>query len=109
MHERHRAFEFTLEQIRMINHAMRTYWDRWVMNAPPSWKEDGFLQENVPVAITKRYGQNQKIAVPQADEQERNNWNSDRDFTHLRTVAFSIASHLQHVFLHFPLLTKTLT
>lgn len=74
---------------------MKSDWVQWVRDAPPSWKDDGFLQENLPVAITKRYGQNQKIAVVQAEEQERNNWNADRDFSNLRIVAFSLASHIQ--------------
>ncbi|KIJ58123.1 hypothetical protein HYDPIDRAFT_171398 [Hydnomerulius pinastri MD-312] len=97
LNERNRTIELTLDQIRQIDRTMRSHWDRWVRDAPASWKEDAFLQENLPVAITKRYRHNQKIMVTQANDMEMNNWNIDHDFSNLRTVAFSVASHLQYI------------
>lgn len=76
---------------------MRREWHHWVQNAPNSWKDDGFITENVPVALTMRYGQNQMLDTDTAADWERNNWNRDRDLQHIRTLSLSIAHHILFV------------
>ncbi|KAG9310706.1 hypothetical protein JVU11DRAFT_9302 [Chiua virens] len=77
--------------------AILLHWDAWVHDAPPSWKQDGFLTQNSPVALTVRYGQNQPVCHsnrPENLQQESNSWERDRDYAHIRTIAFSIAHHI---------------
>lgn len=74
----------------------RMLWDDWVHDAPESWKSDGFLENNVPVACTIRYGQNQPICISEDNApQERETWRTDRRLSDLRLVVFSIAHHIQ--------------
>lgn len=84
----------TLHEARRLNDKMREDWDSWVRNAPDSWKDDGFIVENVPVALTMRYGQNQKLEIDEARDIERENWDRDRDMEHIRLLAVSIAHHI---------------
>ncbi|KAG9308132.1 hypothetical protein JVU11DRAFT_12486 [Chiua virens] len=95
--ENHRSFQLTLAQTRDLDRHIRAHWDAWVHDAPESWKRDGFLTQNSPVALTVRYGQNQPICHshrPEHLQEESNAWDRDRDYSHLRLAAFSLAHHL---------------
>ncbi|KAI6008939.1 hypothetical protein BKA83DRAFT_4134020 [Pisolithus microcarpus] len=70
-------------------------WEGWVNRAPASWKRDGFLMENSPVGVCMLYGQNQPIMVAAAMEEEKRNWDQDRNYGHISHVSFSLATHLR--------------
>ncbi|KAG6369980.1 hypothetical protein JVT61DRAFT_12616 [Boletus reticuloceps] len=95
--ERQRIMHLTLEQFRNLHRHFRHAWSDWVNNAPQEWKEDGFLVNNTPVAITLHYGQNQMLRQRLDDDsmnQERHNWELDHDYTNILTFTFSLASHV---------------
>ncbi|KAF8121160.1 hypothetical protein EV363DRAFT_1302449 [Boletus edulis] len=97
LEENRRVLELTLPQLRLLHAQLRASWPAWVQRAPDSWKTDGFLNNNSPVALTVRYGQNQPIYSP-SDERLRasirHSWERDHDLTHVRSLSFSIAHHL---------------
>jgi hypothetical protein len=68
-----------------------------VDGAPIGWKRDGFLENNSPVGVTIRYGQNQPLLVNGAFDVERANWDNDRDYRHIRQFTFSLATHIRCV------------
>jgi hypothetical protein len=80
--------------------AFCTKWENWVNNAPNAWKQDGFLDNNSPVGVTIRYGQNQPLLVGGAFDVESTNWNNDRDYKHIRQFTFSLATHIRCVICH---------
>lgn len=92
-----RVFPIGLAEFTQLHETMGNEWYRWVNRAPASWKRDGFLTSNVPVAITMRYGQNQVIGS--VDEglraTERRTWEADHNYIHLRQFTFSIATSYQ--------------
>jgi hypothetical protein len=67
----------------------------WVRDAPQSWKVDDFLTHRSPILVTSRFGQNARIAVPGAEEEEANAWQAERDFSKLAFFTFAIATSLQ--------------
>jgi hypothetical protein len=70
-------------------------YQNWVNAAPAHWKEDGFLQNHRPAAITKRFGQNEPINV--APEMEERQWDNDRHWERMSYVTFALATHFEYV------------
>ncbi|KAG2146603.1 uncharacterized protein EDB93DRAFT_1250884 [Suillus bovinus] len=95
--ENHRRIILRLEDFKRLSHILNTGWDDWVVQAPPSWKEDNFLTNNAPVGVTIRYGQNQPLLVHGALDDERRNWDNDRNYTHIRQFTFSLATHISYL------------
>ncbi|KAG1846639.1 hypothetical protein F4604DRAFT_1936310 [Suillus subluteus] len=95
--ENHRRIILRLEDFKRLSHILNTGWDDWVAQAPPSWKEDNFLTNNAPVGVTIRYGQNQPLLVHGALDDERRNWDNDRNYTHIRQFTFSLATHISYL------------
>ena len=84
--------------MRRLDEIVRIQWDTWVNGAPESWKRDGFLTSNIPVAITMQYGQNQEVnQSAETAEDGRRIWNMDHDYTHIRQFTFSIATSIRSV------------
>ncbi|KAF8119387.1 hypothetical protein EV363DRAFT_1199073, partial [Boletus edulis] len=96
--ERNRRLQLTLDDARQLHENILHRWAAWVNDAPRSWKEDGFLVDNSPVAITMRYGQNQPICSSQLDQnvvdRERTTWDHDHDLANIRLMSFSVAHHI---------------
>ena len=69
----------------------------WYENAPDDWKEDGFLRDNRPAAVSVLYGQDQKIAAQsgQALVDEARQWKEDRDYTQLRAIYIALATDVE--------------
>jgi hypothetical protein len=55
---------------------LNTSWDDYIAQAPPSWKEDNFLTNNVSVGVTIQCGQNQLLLVHGALDDERRKWDN---------------------------------
>jgi hypothetical protein len=73
-------------------------YETWVRNAPEHWKTDGFLQDNSPVVVTSRFGQNARIAVPGNEEEEAEAWNLERDYSRISYLTFALATSIEFVF-----------
>ncbi|KAI5993850.1 hypothetical protein EDC04DRAFT_2910694 [Pisolithus marmoratus] len=95
--ERHRNIKLRLNDMKAFHGHFINSWAEWVRKAPASWKQDGFLVENMPVGVCLQYGQNQPIMVSQALEEERTNWSRDRDFRYIRQISFSLATHISYL------------
>jgi hypothetical protein len=53
-----------------------------------------------PIAITSRYGQNQELAPALGDpDEERTNWERDRQYNRIRYISVAIATHLRYTYL----------
>ncbi|KAI6038237.1 hypothetical protein EDC04DRAFT_2604153 [Pisolithus marmoratus] len=81
--EWHRNIKLRLNDMKAFHGHFMNSCVEWVRKAPASWKQDGFLMENIPVGVCLQYGQNQPIMVSQAVEEERMNWSRDHDFSYL--------------------------
>ncbi|KAI6038204.1 hypothetical protein EDC04DRAFT_2896712 [Pisolithus marmoratus] len=95
--EWHRNIKLRLNDMKAFHRHFINSWAEWVRKAPASWKQDGFLVENMPVGVCLQYGQNQPIMVSQAVEEERTNWSRDRNFRYIRQISFSLATHISYL------------
>ncbi|KAF8833578.1 hypothetical protein BDN67DRAFT_985937, partial [Paxillus ammoniavirescens] len=95
--ENRRNIVLTLEALRNVNRCFLNNWNAWVDRAPESWREDKFLTGNSPVAITIRYGQDQRLLNANATAQERQNWENDRDYRYIRQFTFSLATNISYI------------
>jgi hypothetical protein len=72
----------------------------WISNAPEEYRYDGWFSGRKPIAITSRYGQNQPIGLEtEIEEEESNNWDTQRDWSKLKYVTVAIATHLRYGFI----------
>ncbi|KAI6035841.1 hypothetical protein EDC04DRAFT_2897621 [Pisolithus marmoratus] len=95
--EQHRNIKLRLNDMKAFHRHFINSWAEWVRKVPASWKQDGFLVENMPVGVCLQYGQNQPITVSQAVEEERMNWSRDRNFRYIRQISFSLAMHISYL------------
>lgn len=56
------------DQFQEFNNILVDQYETIVDKAPVSWKDDGFLIDNVPVGITCRYGQDARVCVSRVAE-----------------------------------------
>ncbi|KAI5995892.1 hypothetical protein EDD15DRAFT_2195367 [Pisolithus albus] len=95
-----RTINLRLPDLRRLHQGFRTSWHAWVAAAPHSWKQDTFLTQNSPVGITLRYGQNQPVMVTRSLDADRLNWDRDRNYSNIRQVSFSLATHISYLDVH---------
>jgi len=94
---RDQTIYLNLIQLKSLNNAIKWHYETWVRSAPDIYKEDGFINEQYPVAVTCRYGQNQPLGLfVENEEEEENNWDHDQDFSKLRYISVAIATHLRY-------------
>jgi len=67
----------------------------FVRDAPADWKDDSFLNDNVPITISVRYGQNQDICGQGTEEEETYHWHRLHQYRHIRTMAIALATHIE--------------
>ena len=68
----------------------------WIDEAPDSYKSDDMFPERIPVAITSRFGQNQQLASSvELRNEERENWDRDRDYSRIRYLTLALATHIR--------------
>lgn len=96
--------EMRRSDVSELHRAIEDHWDDWVQTATTSgiagWNECLFLKENVPIAISVRYGQNQpvcKLTVGERNE-EADHWHRIHDYTNMRAMTFALATHIQYVY-----------
>ena len=66
-------------------------WPKWVEDAPPDWRSDGWLTSHQPITVTCKYGQDQHIG----DAEQATTWNRERDYGDVRFLSFAIATDLR--------------
>ena len=89
-----------LSKAQQLHEKISTSYRPWLAAAPPSYTDDGFFMDSVPIAITSRCGQNQKIGSLTRGEQynqEIFSWNRRCDFSQVKHVSFALASHVSYV------------
>ena len=84
------------EDVLSLNTLILNGYHSWVNNAPPSWKEDHFLQNNSPILITSRYGQNASIVLPGNNSDEALAWNRERDYSKVAFLTFALATSIEY-------------
>jgi hypothetical protein len=70
-----------------------------VRKAPKHWKVDGFLEDNSPIVVTSRFGQNARIAAPGNELEEAEAWQLERDYSKFAFLTIAIATSIQYVLL----------
>ncbi|KAI6038248.1 hypothetical protein EDC04DRAFT_2896647 [Pisolithus marmoratus] len=95
--KQHQNIKLRLNDMKAFHGHFMNSWVEWVRKVPASWKQDGFLMENMPVGVCLQYGQNQPIMVSQAVEEERTNWSRDRNFRYIQQISFSLAMHISYL------------
>ena len=85
-----------MHDLKAFDAAIKRWYAHWIRDAPISYKADGFFADRIPIAITSIYGQNQPLAIWDDEEDEdTHNWSRSRDFSKLKYVSVSIASHFE--------------
>jgi len=96
--ERSHSINLTLNSLKALDKGIRRWYAPWVQEAPESYKSDKFFIDRIPISVTSMYGQNQPLAIWDDDAvEDTDNWSRSRDFTKLRYVSVSIASHFEYV------------
>lgn len=80
---------------------MVSSWQRFVRNAPPRWKEDGWMASRTPVGVATAYGQNLPIRGPASTRQDSAHWTASRDYNTARFLSTAIATHLESAHIYF--------
>jgi hypothetical protein len=83
-----------IADIRQFNTLLIQGWLPFVSEAPDEWKEDGFIEEHVPIGVTSRFGQNQPICLPNEELNEANIWEAERDYRKVKYVSLSLATDI---------------
>lgn len=91
--------DLRLRDLKRLNKYIIKHWTSWVDKAPPSWKEDGFLIDHAPIAVTSRFGQNQPICQSANRHAESNDWLEERDYEKISYVNIALATHVGLVLL----------
>ncbi len=81
-----------LEALKSLNKNIGESWNMWVQSAPQSWKDDAFITDNSPIAITSRYGQDELLGT---GGQVADEWQTERCFENIRYVNFAIATDVE--------------
>jgi hypothetical protein len=76
---------------------MVALWDPFVDGAPDHWREDGWLQSVVSMAVVMRYGQDRLMCDYLKLDEEVQVWRQEHDYSKIRIVSLAIASSLRYV------------
>lgn len=85
----------TLDNFRQLNTNLISIYDNFVDDAPLDWTRDGFFKNHVPTSVTSRFGQDQRIAQDGTADAEAQKWDEERDYTHIRSVSFALATDIR--------------
>jgi len=100
--QRSHSINLTLDGLKTLDIGIRRWYAQWIHEAPQTYKSDNFFLDRNPIAVTSIYGQNQQLAMwDDETDEDIDNWSRSRDFTKLKYVSVSIASHFEYVIL-FP-------
>jgi hypothetical protein len=74
---------------------METDWTKFVDGAPENWRQDGYLADHIPIAVTSRFGQDQPICKKDTRVQEAQTWYNERCYHMIRYVTVGLATHVR--------------
>lgn len=94
------TIRLNFEDVKDLDTDMVDKYDDWVDCAPVHWKLDGFLQNNSPIVVTSRFGQNALIAAPGNEDKEADIWNKQRDYSKIAFLTVAIATEIECVSFH---------
>ena len=89
-----------LSKAQELHEQILTSYGPWLAAAPLSYTDDSFFIDSVPIAVTSRCRQNQKICSTTQGEQydqEIFSWNQCCDFSQVKHISFAVASHISYV------------
>lgn len=94
--DEHRRINLNFATLKNLDQAIVELYEDWIENAPGQYTEDGFFPTRRPVAVTSRFGQNQKLAdTEELRVEERGNWSRECDYTRIRFITLALATHLR--------------
>ncbi|KAF8326750.1 hypothetical protein F5887DRAFT_1084263 [Amanita rubescens] len=94
--QRSHSINLTLDGLKTLDIGIRRWYAQWIQEAPQTYKSDNFFLDRSPIAVTSIYGQNQPLAMwDDETDEDTDNWSRSRDFTKLKYVSVSIASHFE--------------
>jgi len=94
--EEHRRINLNLAALKNLDRAIVEFYEEWIEDAPAQYTEDGFFPMRRPVAVTSRFGQNQKLAdTEELRVEERGNWTRECDYKRIRFITIALATHLR--------------
>jgi hypothetical protein len=85
----HETLRLTIENVRKLDHAMRSSYASWVATTP-----DPLFKYGQPITISYCYGQNVQLKWSEAKAQA-DAFNQAHDFKYVRSVDLALASHLR--------------
>lgn len=94
-HREEQHINLNIDDVKSLDDAIVAGYDEWAKNAPLKWKADGLFENNVPIVVTSRFGQNTRIAVTNNEEEEAHNWNTERDFSKIAYLTFALATSIE--------------
>jgi hypothetical protein len=90
-----KTIKLNFEDVSALDEEIAKGYSVWVANAPQKWKTDGFLENNSPIVVTSRYGQNAAIAVLGKEDEEADIWDWERDFSKTAFLTFALATSIE--------------
>jgi hypothetical protein len=95
--ERTRFIHLNLSHLKALDRQIILNYDKWVADAPETYQQDNFLHSRHPITVTSIYGQNQPLSISEDDDPEDfDNWARYHDFSNIRYVTLSLATHLRY-------------
>ena len=91
------SIKLHLSDFRSLNEIIIGLWDKFVMDAPDSWKSDNFLLEHMPTSVTSRFGQNQPICQAGSSAVEAGQWDHQRDYGKCTTITMGLATDTRSI------------
>jgi hypothetical protein len=77
-----------------LDEKIQRHYDRWISDAPVSYKKDSFILERKPIIVTSQYWQNQEMLETEGDA---DSWERSRDFSHIHYMSVAIATHFRYL------------
>jgi hypothetical protein len=94
--DEHRRINLNFATLKNLDQAIVNLYEDWIENATDQYTEDSFFPTRRPVAVTSRFGQNQKLADTQELRiEERGNWARECDYKRIRFLTIALATHLR--------------
>jgi len=94
--DEHRRINLNFTMLENLDQAIVNFYEDWIENVTDQYTEDTFFPMRHPVAVTSRFGQNQKLADTQELQvEECGNWAHECDYKHICFLTIALATHLR--------------
>lgn len=91
---------FDREELRALSSTLATHWPPYRDNAPTNYMREQIWAHSTPAMVSLKIGQDSKICNDDADkfEEECAAWHTRFDYTKIRYLSLSLASHFSYVY-----------